>query len=172
MGVEVGSPPRQPSGPPPRPSTSSLVYVPVSPPPHCLASPAQTGACPARAGLASLARSQGSCALFEVSASSMSPPGGTNPAVGLPVPVLMPVCLCHSVLGLPGPASGGLGLGVQPPPAAHAAAHLPGGGPLLHQQAQAGRVAGTLEKGGEVPSGLGPSRSLSVGNQMLASVAR
>lgn len=70
----------------------------------------------------------------------------------------MPVCLSVvSVLGLPGPAAGWLGLGVQPPPAAHAAAHLPGGGPLLHQQAQAGRVAGTLEKGGEVPSGLGPS---------------
>lgn len=68
-----------------------------------------------------------------------------------------------SVLGLPGPASGWLGLGVQPPPAAHAAAHLPGGGPLLHQQAQAGRVAGTLEKGGEAPSGPGPSQPHSIG---------
>lgn len=64
--------------------------------------------------------------------------------------------LSLSVLGLPGPAPGGPGLGVQPPPAAHAAAHLPGGGPLLHQQAQAGRVAGTLEKGGEEPSGRCP----------------
>lgn len=80
-----------------------------------------------------------------------------KPCSGPSVPTLMPLCL--SVLGLPGPAAGWLGLGVQPPPAAHAADHLPGGGPLLHQQAQAGRVAGTLEKGGEVPSGLGPSRS-------------
>lgn len=75
--------------------------------------------------------------------------------------------VCLSVLGLPGPAAGWLGLGVQPPPAAHAAAHLPGGGPLLHQQAQAGRVAGTLEKGGEVPSGMGPASPTELGNQML-----
>lgn len=103
--------------------------------------------------------------LFDVSGSSVSPPRGADPAVGLPVPTLMAVCLSVvSVLGLPGPASGWLGLGVQPPPAAHAAAHLPGGGPLLHQQAQAGRVAGTLEKGGEAPSGLGPGWCHGVGN--------
>lgn len=85
-------------------------------------------------------------------------------AVGCSVPILMPHYV--SVLGLPGPASGWPGLGVQPSPAAHAEAHLPGRGPLLHQQAQAGRVVGTLETGGE--PGAAPWGGSSVGPHNLS----
>lgn len=164
MGVEVGRPPRRPSSPPPRPSTSPPGVSP--PPPPAAQSLAQTGPCPALAGLAPLVGSQSSWVLSVRGECLLSFPSMRNEPCGGAVSAHLNGSLslcCLSVLGLPGPASGWLGLGVQPPPAAHAAAHLPGGGPLLHQQAQAGRVAGTLEKGGEVPSGLGPSRCHSIG---------
>lgn len=150
VAVEAGSPPRQPSSP--RPSW----FRPTCPP-----TPVPRG--PARPGLARHWRGwhlrPGVQAPVSAEASAASPPRAPT-LQRLSAPILMPVCLSLvSVPGLPGPAPGRLGLGVQPPPAAHAAPHLPGGGPLLHQQAQARRVAGTLEEGGEEPSGLCPNRS-------------
>lgn len=81
------------------------------------------------------------------------------------MPTLMPVCLSSLCPRLPGRLRA-LGWGVQPPPAAHAAAHLPGGGtPTTSAASKRDAVAGqTLEKGGEVPSGLGPSPSHRTGN--------
>lgn len=46
------------------------------------------------------------CVLLEVSASLVSPPGGKNPAAGLSVLTLMPVCLCHLCPRAPGAGCG------------------------------------------------------------------
>lgn len=137
-----------------------LWFLSMSPPPsQSLTSPAQMGLPSTRRVDLSSQESELLCSVR--GECLLSFPSRRNKPCGGPVSAHLNagLSLCRlSVLGLPGPAAGWLGLGVQPPPAAHAAAHLPGGGPLLHQQAQAGRVAGTLEKGGEVPSAWAAAR--------------
>lgn len=141
LGVEVGSPlVRQPAHPT---SLYCLVHVSLPTP-----NPSSVGSTP-------LARSQNFYILFGMSDPSQFPLQEERTPQGICAHLNTCLSLC---LGLPGPTARWLGLGVQPPSAAHAKTHLPSRGPLLHQQTETGRVAGTLEKGGETPSILGAKR--------------
>lgn len=137
LGVEVGSPlVRQPAHPPPEIKHFSL-------PCSCVLTNSES--------LLSGVDPSGHI-LFGMSDPSQSPLQEERTPQGICAHLNTCVSLC---LGLPRPTAGWLGLGVQPPSAAHAKTHLPGRGPLLHQQTETGRVVGTLEKGGETPSVLG-----------------
>lgn len=140
LGVEVGSPlVRQPAHPPPE--IKHFSSLPCSCVPTNLNS-SSVGSTP-------LVRSQNFYILFGISDPSQFPLQEEQTPQGICAHLNTCLSLC---LGLPGPTARWLGLGVQPPSAAHAKTHLPGRGPLLHQQTETGRVAGTLEKGGETPS--------------------
>lgn len=69
-----------------------------------------------------------------------------DPAAGLSMPTLMPVCLLLCPRA-PGPAAGWPGLGVQPPPAAHAAAHPSRRGPLTTSASASGTSGWHAGKG-------------------------
>lgn len=77
--------------------------------------------------------------------SPVIPPCGSHSLKEDRLPSL--TAILHSAGGA-GQGPGRPRLGDQPPPAARPAHHLPGRRPLLHQQADEGRVAGQMEDGG------------------------
>lgn len=139
-----------------------LCPAPTSPPHPSLLPPKQGLVPNSRAGISG----QGSELLcsVRVSASLVSPPRRNDPAAGAVSNTLMPVCLSSLCPGAPG-AGCGVALGGDPASARPMHGSPSRRGTPTTSAAQAGRVAGTLEKGGEVPSlAWAPARPHRTGN--------